>query len=100
MHRLGALRHPSQVLADGDPRPGGVGGYVAVEADPIDRAVGALLVPVVALVELGGQAGELELQLVGRQPARRMAPPAAAPPPPHEWGGASTQDYSRAASPP
>src|SRR5260370_41791514 len=100
MHGLGALRHPSQVLADGDPRPGGVGGYVAVEADPIDRAVGALLVPVVALVELGGQAGELELQLVGRQPARRMAPPGAGPPPPPEWGGGNKQGSTRAPSPP
>src|SRR5690242_3119427 len=64
LHGLRALRHPAQVLAHRDPSRGRVGGHVAVEADPVDRAVRALSLPVVALVELGGEAGELELELV------------------------------------
>src|SRR5205807_7065347 len=64
LHGLSARRHSAQVLADRDPRPGGVGRHVAVEADPVDGAVGALLIPVGTLVELGGEAGELELELV------------------------------------
>src|SRR5207302_6768380 len=41
---------------------------MAVEADPVDGAVGALLLPVGTLVERGGEAGELELEFVDGLP--------------------------------
>src|SRR5207245_3807215 len=51
-----------------NPRPRGVGRHVAVEPDPVDGAVGALLLPVGTFVERGGEAGELELELVDGLP--------------------------------
>ena len=46
------------------PVAGGVGGHVAVEADPVVGAGRALLLPEVGLDELGGEPGELELELI------------------------------------
>ena len=63
-HRLDALWHLRCSLADRDSIRRGVGGHVAVEAHPVDCAVGALALPVLALVELGCQLRALQLQLV------------------------------------
>ena len=64
VHGLDAFRQIGSKLADRDPVAGGVGGHVAVEADPVVGAGRALFLPEVGLDEVGGKFGEVELELV------------------------------------
>src|SRR6266487_1854877 len=64
LHGEPALWHLRDPLPDRDPVGGRVGGHVTVEADPVDRAVGTLVLPVLGLFELGRELRKLELQVV------------------------------------
>jgi hypothetical protein len=63
-HRLLALSHLAQALADRQPVSRRRRGHAAVESHPVDGAVGAFLVPVLGLVKGGGELRELQLQAV------------------------------------
>jgi hypothetical protein len=63
-HRPPARRHLIYALADRDPVGRRVGGHVALETQPVDGAVGALVLPVPGSRELRRQFGELELEVV------------------------------------
>src|SRR5450759_4350653 len=63
-NRLGAFRHPLQLLADRDQVGGGSARLVAVEADPVDRRGEALLVVLICSGEASRNAGSTELEQV------------------------------------
>ena len=56
------------MLADCDAVRDRVRRHLAVDADPVDRAVGALVVPTLGLVEFHRQPGEPQLELVDGLP--------------------------------
>src|SRR5207245_4644264 len=57
-----------QLFSGADPIRGGAAGHMAIGFDPGDGAVEALLVVLLGLGELGRKAGEVELELIHRQP--------------------------------
>src|SRR5450759_1797759 len=63
-NRLGAFRHPRQLLADRDQVSGGSARLVAVEADPVDGRGEALLVVLIRGGEASRNAGGTELEQV------------------------------------
>ena len=63
-NRLGAFRHPLQLLADRDQVGGGSVRLVAVEADPVDRRGVALLVVLIGAGEASRNAGGTEVEQV------------------------------------
>jgi hypothetical protein len=64
VHGLHGLDQVVGPLAYRDPVSRGIRGHVTVVADPVDPAVGALVVPVHLLVEFSRHPGKLEVQLV------------------------------------